>query len=334
MDSHMIYTVTCNPSLDYIVFVDKFQTGMTNRTRWERIVPGGKGINVSIVLHHLGVPSTALGFLAGFTGEEIQRRTKELGILPQWIFLEEGCSRINVKLNDTMGRSSDISRKNDLEENMPEGTEINGRGPDIPSDKLNELKLCLKQLQKEDVLVLAGSIPSSVPASLYEDLMSCVKEKQILTIVDAAGTLLRNILPLHPFLIKPNRQELGELFRTEIHTREEAVPYAKKLQRLGARNVLVSLAGSGAVLAAENGQVYSANAPKGRLVNGVGAGDSMVAGFLAGWMETKDYAHAFRMGLAAGSASAFADHLAAKEEIQAVYNRISEEIEDRLQYKN
>lgn len=327
----MIYTVTCNPSLDYIVCVNRFQIGMTNRTRSERILPGGKGLNVSTVLHHLGIPSTALGFLAGFTGMEIQRRTKELGILPQWIFLEEGCSRINVKLNDAMGRDSQISRKNGPGKNMLEGTEINGRGPDIPPDKLNELKLCLKQLQNGDILVLAGSIPASVPASLYEDLMNCVKEKQILTVVDAAGNLLRNILPLHPFLIKPNRQELGELFQTEIRTREEAIPYAKKLQMLGAGNVLVSLAENGAVLAAENGQVYSASAPKGCVVNGVGAGDSMVAGFLAGWLETKDYSHAFRMGLAAGSASAFADHLAEKEEIQTVYNRISAETDDRLQ---
>lgn len=308
----MIYTVTCNPSLDYFVGLENFQIGKTNRSKREQIVLGGKGINVSIVLKHLGVESTTLGFLAGFVGQEIARQTETLGIFSKWIFLNEGNSRINVKLNGV----SDVDKK------ILEGTEVNASGPQISLDALEELKEILKTLQSGDILVLAGSIPSSMPSNLYEELMQCIAEKEILTVVDATGKLLKNILPLHPFLIKPNRQELEELFNITIEKCDQVINYARELQNMGARNVLVSLGGDGAVLLSEEGNIYMADAPKGRLVNAVGAGDSMVAGFLAGWLTTNNYKEAFYRGLASGSASAFSESLASKEKIQQVYESI------------
>lgn len=271
--------------------------GMTNRTDRELLLPGGKGINVSIVLHNLGMESTALGFIAGFTGEEIKRRVEACGCMTQFITILDGYSRINVKLMDT------------------EGTEINGKGPDIDEISLNRLLAILDSLQENDILVLAGSIPASLPDSIYHDICERLQYRNIKIVVDATKDLLVNVLPLHPFLIKPNHHELGEIFGVKLTTREEVIPYAKKMQEMGAVNVLVSMAGTGAVLAAENGMVYTLPAPKGKLVNGVGAGDSMVAGFLAGYLQDKDYEKAFRMGLATGSASAFSQLLATKEEV-------------------
>lgn len=297
----MIYTVTFNPSLDYIVSVDDFQLGMTNRTTFEQILPGGKGINVSIVLKNLGLENTALGFVAGFTGEEIRRRVEEMGCLSKFIPIESGVSRINMKLRSI------------------EGTEINGMGPVISSEKIEQLMQILDGLTESDVLVLAGSIPSSMPDSMYMDIMKRLADKQVLIVVDATRELLVNVLQYHPFLIKPNNHELGEIFGVELKTRQDVVPYARKLQEMGAHNVLISMAGEGAVLVAEDGSFYETPAPKGTLVNGVGAGDSMVAGFLAGWLETGDYSHAFKMGVAAGSASAFSELLATKEEIKQLY---------------
>lgn len=297
----MIYTVTFNPSLDYIVAVDDFQLGMTNRTTFEQILPGGKGINVSIVLNNLGLETTALGFVAGFTGEEIRRRVEGIGCLSKFIPIESGISRINMKLRSI------------------EGTEINGMGPAISAEKIEELKRLLDDLTDTDMLVLAGSIPSSMPDSMYMDIMKRLKDKHVLIVVDATRELLVNVLRYHPFLIKPNNHELGEIFGVELKTRSAVVPYAKKLQEMGARNVLISMAGEGAVLVAEDGSFYETHAPKGTLVNGVGAGDSMVAGFLAGWLETGDYSHAFKMGVAAGSASAFSELLATKAEIEQLY---------------
>lgn len=308
----MIYTVTCNPSLDYVISVDKFCIGITNRSKSEQILPGGKGLNVSIVLQHLGIESTALGFLGGFTGEEIAKKTKTLGIFSQWIMLKDECSRINVKLNGV----------SDLEKTLLEGTEINASGPTIPLKALESLKDILKKLQSGDILVLAGSIPSSMPSSLYEQLIACVADRGVLTVVDAAGNLLKNILPLHPFLIKPNKQELEELFQVKIQNKKDVVVYARQLQKMGARNVLVSLGGEGAVLVAEDDNIHMADAPKGKLVNSVGAGDSMVAGFLAGWLKNGNYKDAFYMGLATGSATAFSQHLASKEKIEEVYQTI------------
>ena len=297
----MIYTVTFNPSLDYIVAVDDFQLGMTNRTTFEQILPGGKGINVSIVLNNLGLETTALGFVAGFTGEEIRRRVEGIGCLSKFIPIESGISRINMKLRSI------------------EGTEINGMGPAISAEKIEELMRLLDDLTDTDMLVLAGSIPSSMPDSMYMDIMKRLKDKHVLIVVDVTRELLVNVLRYHPFLIKPNNHELGEIFGVELKTRSAVVPYAKKLQEMGARNVLISMAGEGAVLVAEDGSFYETHAPKGTLVNGVGAGDSMVAGFLAGWLETGDYSHAFKMGVAAGSASAFSELLATKAEIEQLY---------------
>ena len=300
----MIYTVTFNPSLDYIVSVDDFKLGATNRTSSELLLPGGKGINVSTVLMNLGIESTALGFIAGFTGDEIVRRLKRMGVKTDFIRIHEGNSRINMKLKSI------------------DGTEINGSGPCIREEEIELLMQRLENLREADVLFLAGSIPASMPDDMYRRIMDRLQKRGILIVVDATRDLLTNVLEYQPFLIKPNHHELGEIFQVTLKTREEVVPYAKKLQEMGARNVLVSMAGQGAVLAAENGQVIEAPAPEGRLINGVGAGDSMVAGFMAGWMQRQDYEHAFYMGVSAGSASAFSEQLAVKEEILQVYHKI------------
>jgi 1-phosphofructokinase len=300
----MIYTVTFNPSLDYIVSVNDFRPGLTNRTSSELILPGGKGINVSTVLGNLGIENTALGFIAGFTGNEIVRRLGLMGVTTDFIRIDSGDSRINLKLRSI------------------EGTEINGRGPDINADAVRQLMEKLDATDSGDILVLAGSIPSSIPDDIYKKILDRLSGRDIHTVVDATGDLLVNVLFHHPFLVKPNNHELGEIFGVKLRTRDGIVPYAEKLRKMGARNVLVSMAGEGAVLAAENGNVYTAPAPEGTLVNGVGAGDSMVAGFLAGWMEKQDYLHAFRMGLSAGSASAFSEYLASRPEIEAVYRQL------------
>lgn len=300
----MVYTVTFNPSLDYIVSLNGFEMGMTNRTREEQMLPGGKGINVSTVLQNLGVENTALGFTAGFTGIEIERMIEDIGFRCDFIRIPNGFSRINVKLKDF------------------DGTEINGMGPAIQKKEVEELFRKLDRLQKGDILVLAGSIPESLPDCLYRDILDRLSGKEILCVVDATRDLLLNVLKYQPFLIKPNNHELGEIFGVELQTREAVIPYARKLQEKGAKNVLVSMAGEGAVLVAENGEVYGKPAPQGSLVNAVGAGDSMVAGFLAGWLEQRDYEHAFCMGVAAGSASAFSKYLATREEVQAVYQQL------------
>lgn len=300
----MIYTITLNPSLDYFVTVHHFELGKTNRTEEEQMLPGGKGLNVSMVLKNLGQENTALGFIAGFVGQEISRRIKEMHINEQLVMLDEGVSRINVKLKNV------------------EGTEINGLGPDIPQEKLEKMFVQLDALKAGDILVLAGSIPSSLPDSIYRDIMARLAGKGVEIVVDATKELLRQVLPYKPFLIKPNNHELGELFGVTLKTRQEVIPYAKKLQEEGARNVLISMAGEGAVLAAEDGQVLEAPAPKGVLKNGVGAGDSMVAGFITGWMEEKDYTHAFRMGVCTGSASAFSDKLATRAEVSALLKQM------------
>lgn len=255
-------------------------------------------------MKNLGIESTALGFTAGFTGKEISRKLEEQGIFTRFLHLEQGCSRINVKLKES------------------DGTEINGRGPDISLEKLEELMEMLDNLTKEDVLVLAGSIPVSLSDTIYRDIMKRLEVKQIPIIVDAAGDLLQEVLPFHPFLVKPNHHELGEIFGVELHTREEVIPYAKKMREKGAANVLVSMSGEGAVLVDAQGGVHTLPAPKGELVNAVGAGDSMVAGFLAGWLEQGAYEYAFKMGVAAGSASAFSEALATEAEIRELYKTL------------
>lgn len=300
----MIYTVTFNPSLDYIVSVDDFKIGLTNRTSSELLLPGGKGINVSTVLMNLGIESTALGFIAGFTGEEVVRRLEKMGVKNGFIQIDEGFTRINLKLKSI------------------DGMEINGMGPAISEEKVQLLMDKLDTLGEGDVLFLSGSIPASMPDDAYQKIMERLDGRGVQIAVDATKDLLLNVLPYHPFLIKPNNHELGEIFGVELKTRESVVPYAKKLQEKGAVNVLVSMAGEGAVLVAEDGSVYDAPAPKGKLINGVGAGDSMVAGFMAGYMEKQEYKHAFHMGVASGSASAFSENLATKPEIEAVYRQL------------
>lgn len=301
----MIYTVTFNPSLDYIVSVEDFRLGLTNRTSSELLLPGGKGINVSTVLRNLGIESMALGFIAGFSGKEIVRRLEEMGVKNGFIEVEKGFSRINLKLKSI------------------DGTEINGQGPVIEEEKVQMLMERLSGLGEGDVLFLSGSIPASMPDDTYQKIMKMLDKKGVQIVVDATKELLLKVLPYHPFLIKPNNHELGEIFSVELKTRRSVIPYARKLQEQGARNVLVSMAGEGAVLIAENGEVMEAPAPKGKLVNAVGAGDSMVAGFMAGYMEKKDYTYAFHMGISAGSASAFSENLAVKEEIEAVYRQVT-----------
>ncbi|MBP3594434.1 MAG: 1-phosphofructokinase [Lachnospiraceae bacterium] len=306
----MIYTVTFNPSLDYIVEVNNMTLGATNRTSFEQMLPGGKGLNVSFVLKNLGFDTTALGFLAGFVGEEIENRVAKTGVTCEFIKLSEGCSRINMKVRNV------------------DGTEVNGMGPVIPAEKVQQMLERLDTLTKDDILVLAGSIPSSMPATVYSDIMKRLAKQSEkcgvagpMIVVDATKDLLMNVLPYRPFLIKPNHHELGELFGVTITSHEEVIPYAKKLQEQGARNVLVSMGGLGAVLVDEQGGVHKSKAPEGVVVNSVGAGDSMVAGFLAGWLEKKNYEYAFYMGLAAGSASAFSEKLATSEEVAMVYQK-------------
>ena len=296
----MIYTVTFNPSLDYIVGVDGLKLGQVNRTSSELIFPGGKGINVSIVLKNLGVDNTALGFVAGFTGEEIIRRLETFGCRSSFITVDEGLSRINVKIRSD------------------EESEINGQGPHISEACLKALFAALDKLNAEDILVLAGSIPASMPDDSYEKIMAYLEGRGIKIIVDATRDLLVNVLKYHPFLIKPNNHELGEIFGVTLKNDEEIVAYGKKLQDMGARNVLISMAGDGAIFIAEDGTVYKSAVPKGTVKNSVGAGDSMVAGFIAGYLESGDMARAFKTGLAAGSASAFSDNLATRSEVETL----------------
>ncbi len=294
----MIYTVTFNPSLDYIIQVDHFQTGMINQTDFEEILPGGKGINVSIVLANLGHENTALGFMAGFTGEEIEKRLANFGCHTDFIHVEKGLSRINVKMKSE------------------EETEINGMGPDIQSTDIEALFAKLDHLQAGDTLVISGSIPSTLPDDMYEQIMKRLDNKGIHIVVDATRSLMTKVLKYHPFLIKPNNHELGEIFDVELNTREEVIPYAKKLQEMGARNVLISMAGEGAVFISEDGTQYESEAPKGTVVNSVGAGDSMVAGFIAGYLESQNYYKAFLKGIASGSSTAFHVGLTTKQQVE------------------
>ncbi len=301
----MIYTVTFNPSLDYVISVPHFVQGTVNRAKQAIIYPGGKGINVSIVLHNLGIDSIVLGFAAGFTGQEIKRLIRHYQIKEQLISIPDELSRINVKL-----RSGDES-------------EINGIGPTISAEALDTLYQQLRKLQSGDVLVLAGSIPNSLPPTIYRDIMEQLQHKGVIITVDATKDLLCNVLEFHPFLIKPNHFELGEIFGLgNLKDKKEIIHYAQKLQEQGARNVLVSMAGDGAVLVAEDGTILESPAPRGTVINSVGAGDSMVAGFLYGYLKEKNYKSAFYTGIACGSASAFSEHLATKEDADRIYQSL------------
>lgn len=299
----MIYTLTFNPSLDYILTVPEFTLGVVNRTSEEIIYPGGKGINVSMVLKNLGYENTALGFFAGFTGEKLKKLLEEKGIETDFISVKNGMTRINVKIRSE------------------QETEINGQGPAISKEDIGKLYTKLDALKDGDILVMAGSIPDVMPETMYMDIMKHLQEKQLKIVVDATKDLLVNVLQYHPFLIKPNNHELGEIFHVEIREKPDVISYAKKLQEQGARNVLVSMAGEGAVLVAEDGTVYQSEAPKGKVVNSVGAGDSMVAGFLAGFLEYGTYEKAFQMGLYTGSASAFSKELATKNEVLELWKQ-------------
>ena len=301
----MIYTVTFNPSIDYIVRLEQFTTGEINRVNYEKILPGGKGINVSIVLKNLGHDSTALGFLAGFTGVAMQQMLHSFGITDDFVRLGDGFSRINVKIK------------------AESETEINGQGPVITEEAQRALFEKLDRLTHGDTLVLAGSIPNTLPDDIYERIMERLDGRGIRIVVDATKNLLRRVLKYRPFLIKPNNHELGEMFGVVLKTDDEIVAHAKKLQEEGAENVLISMAGDGAILLTREGVFYRSAAPKGTLVNSVGAGDSMVAGFLAGYMESDgDYERAFYMGVATGSASAFSPNLATREEALALLKTI------------
>ncbi|WP_244832939.1 1-phosphofructokinase [Clostridium sp. BJN0001] len=294
----MINTITLNPSLDYVVKVNNFKSNALNRINDEQIYVGGKGINVSIVLKNLGVDNTALGYIAGFTGDEILRRIKKHNVDCDFFKLQDGMSRINVKL------------KSDGE------TEINGVGPYIKEKDLNFLYQKVDKLKKGDFLILSGSIPSSVPDDIYEKIMKSLLDKEVEFVVDATKDLLLKVLKYKPFLIKPNHHELAEMFNVELKSNQDIITYGKKLQEMGAKNVLISMAGDGAILLPHSGQPIKREVPKGTLKNSVGAGDSMVAGFLCGYLKNKDLNEAFKMGIATGSASAFSEELATKEEVE------------------
>lgn len=301
----MIYTITFNPAIDYVVRMgSELLPGMTNRSDSEECYFGGKGINVSTILKNLGLDNTALGFVAGFTGKAIAADVERKGIKANFIELPEGISRINVKIKGAAE------------------TEINAQGPKIPQSAQDELFGQLDALRDGDILILAGSIPSSLPSDVYEKILAKLSDKKIDVVVDATKDLLKNVLKYHPFLIKPNNHELGEMFDTVLKTDDEIEAHAKKLQEMGARNVLISMAGDGAMLITETGEKHRVGVPKGQVRNSVGAGDSMVAGFVAGFLENHDYSQALKMGTAAGSATAFSDDLATGEAIRELYAKL------------
>lgn len=299
----MIYTVTFNPAIDYIVHTGTMQVGQVNRSQGEELYFGGKGINVSFVLHELGLPSKALGFVAGFTGAAIEAGIQEQGIATDFVHLDSGFSRINVKIKSG------------------EETELNGQGPNISEAAVAELFEKLNQLQDGDILILAGSIPNTMLADSYEKILAHLSDKKIKVVVDATKDLLLKVLPYHPFLIKPNNHELGELFGVTLHSIEEIAIYAKKLQEMGAQNVLISMAGDGALLIDETGKQHVCGVCKGTVKNSVGAGDSMVAGFVAGSMHG-DYEAALKLGTAAGGATAFSEGLAQRAEIERLLQQL------------
>ncbi|MEE0616683.1 MAG: 1-phosphofructokinase [Intestinibacter bartlettii] len=300
----MIYTVTLNPSIDYIIETDKFKIGEVNRANKEELYPGGKGINVSLMLNELQVENTALGFLGGFIGEYIENTLASNGVNTEFIKLEKGFSRINLKI------------KNEVE------TEINGKGPHISEDNLQLLYKKIEKLKDEDILVLCGSIPKSLSNTLYQDIISMVAKKNVKVIVDATSNLLLNTLKYNPFLIKPNIHELEEIFDTKIDCIDSTIFYATKLKDMGAENVLISMGKDGALLIDSKGKIYLSNAPYGDVVNTVGSGDSMVAGFISGYLKTKDYKEALKLGASCGSATAFSSGIGEKKLIDTLKNEI------------
>ena len=303
----MIYTVTLNPSIDYIVRLDKLTSGITNRTTSEEYYYGGKGINVSLVLAELDLDSTAYGFVAGFTGKAIENGIRNDHIITDFIKLKEGISRINIKIK------------------AGEETEINCQGPHIDEQELERLLQKIDRIQPGDTLILAGSIPNTMPDDTYEIMMQRIGDKDVRIVVDATKQLLVNSLKYHPFLIKPNRQELSEIFNVEVKTEEDIEHYAKELQKLGARNVLISLGGEGAMLIDENGGKHKAGVLKEKVINTVGSGDSMVAGFVAGDVKTGDCGYALKLGSVCGNATAFLSGLATKEKINELLEKFEKQ---------
>ena len=299
----MIYTVTLNPAIDYIMRMDELHMGITNRSNSEEYYCGGKGINVSLVLAELDIPSTALGFIAGFVGDAIDKWVANTYVTTDFIRLRDGISRINVKIK------------------AGEETEINGQGPDIAEDELEALMMKVDHIQDGDTLVLAGSIPSTLPDDTYERMLERISDKDVRIVVDATKQLLVNSLKYKPFLIKPNKQELSEIFDVDVQTKEDIITYAKKLQDMGARNVLISLGGDGAMLVDEDGQIHEAGVIKDKVVNTVGSGDSMVAGFVAGYEMKNSYSYALTLGSVCGNATAFLPWLATKEKINELLEK-------------
>ncbi|MBR6622396.1 MAG: 1-phosphofructokinase [Ruminococcus sp.] len=299
----MIYTVTFNPAIDYVVGIDGIETGCVNRLSSEQIYFGGKGINISIVLRELGIESTALGFVAGFTGEAIENGLKEAGIITDFVRLEKGNSRINVKI------------KSDAE------TELNASGPEISDTALSVLFEKLKSLRNGDTIVLAGSVPKSLPEDIYEQILHQLSDRDIRAVVDASKELLIKSLRYKPFLIKPNLQELGEIFGEISGSDDEIIACAEKLREMGAQNVLVSMAGDGAILLDSGNNIHKSGVCSGTVRNSVGAGDSMIAGFLAG-ISAGDFTYALKLGTAAGGATAFSDGLAAKADILRLFEQL------------
>ena len=299
----MIYTVTLNPAIDYIMRMDELHMGITNRSNSEEYYCGGKGINVSLVLAELDIPSTALGFIAGFVGDAIDKWVANTYVTTDFIRLRDGISRINVKIK------------------AGEETEINGQGPDISEDELEALMMKVDHIQDGDTLVLAGSIPNTLPDDTYERMLERISDKDVRIVVDATKQLLVNSLKYKPFLIKPNKQELSEIFDVDVQTKEDIVTYAKKLQDMGARNVLISLGGDGAMLVDEDGQIHEAGVINEPVVNTVGSGDSMVAGFVAGYEMQNSYSYALTLGSVCGNATAFLPWLATKEKINELLEK-------------
>ncbi|MED1204317.1 1-phosphofructokinase [Heyndrickxia acidicola] len=298
----MIYTVTLNPSVDYVVEVEDFAVGKLNRSKSDLKLPGGKGINVSLVLKRLGTESRALGFIGGFTGFFIESFLKRENIQTDFVQVNED-TRINIKLK-TGGE-----------------TEINGSGPHISTEKYEEFLGKLDQLTNEDIIVFSGSIPKSLSPDVYSGLIHVCKEKGVKVVADVSGAALKSVIRAKPFLVKPNHHELGEIFKTSIETIEDAAFYGKKLVEMGVENVIISMAEKGALFINKKA-LYHANAPKGELKNSVGAGDSVVGGFLSAYATRKDYQEAFRMGTAAGSATAFSMELCKKEDVFTLLTQV------------
>lgn len=296
----MIYTVTFNPALDYVVRVNELQSKNINRTESEQIFYGGKGINVSVILSRLGIENKALGFLAGFSGKQIECMLNEEGIDNDFVYLKNGYTRINVKIK------------------AEKEYDVNAQGPSIEQSDVDLLLEKVLELKDGDGIVLAGSIPNSLPNNIYEKILKQLSEKNVMSVVDATGDLLLNVLKYKPFMIKPNHHELGEIFGVEIKNLEQIEFYSKKLQKMGARNVLVSMAEDGAVLLDENEKLHKIQSVQGKLVNSVGCGDSMVAGFIAGYLKSNSYEYALKLGTVCGSATAFSNSLATKEEIEKI----------------